>query len=81
MCVVIQIVMEEQMRKLRETNENLQQELVSTKQLHEMTVENHSKETADYNGKVGENFTLVHVVIKVKIFQHCDLEQRLKTLQ
>lgn len=69
------------MRKLRETNEDLQQKLASTKQLHEMTVENHSKETADYNNKVCDNFTLVHVVIKVKILQHCDLKQRLKTLQ
>ena len=67
MCVVMQVIMEEQMRKLRETNEDLQQKLTSTKQLHKMTVENHSKETADYNEKVCENFTLVYVVVKVKI--------------
>ena len=40
------------MRELRERNKDLQQKLAFSRQLHETTVENHSKETADYNDKV-----------------------------
>ena len=46
------MVMEEELRELKELNEDLQQKLTSAEEMYETTVESHSKEIAESIEKV-----------------------------
>ena len=46
------MVMEEEMKELKELNEDLQQKLTSVEQMYDTAVESHSKEIAESNERV-----------------------------
>ena len=57
----LQIMMEEEVKELKEVVEDLKQKLTSAEKLHEVTVEKYSQQTAEYNKKVHKNVRLYSI--------------------
>lgn len=60
------MVMEEELKELKEFNEDLQQKLASAEEMYETTVESHSREITESNEKV---YNTIHMV-QFAYFRH-----------